>query len=299
MELRHLRCFIAVAEEMNVTRAARRLYMAQPPLTRLIHDLEEELGVQLFERSKRRINLTPAGRTLQEHAYLIVAQCDEAIQQTQRIGQGQEGRLTIGFSSIAIQSVLPEIVRLYKTRFPAVELQLREQTFRIQAQELHSHQLDVAFAAATLQEEGIEQERVMQRGLIVALPATHPQALQTEVELSALAHENWIWFSRRTNPHDYDQNLQMCKQAGFSPKITQETDQLPALLSLVASELGIALLTGYAQNLQLAGVVYRPLAEPTWKANLHMLWREHEMSPPILAFLEAAREICAHTNLAV
>jgi DNA-binding transcriptional LysR family regulator len=159
MELRHLRYFVAVAEEMNFSRAAERLYIAQPPLTRLIHALEAELGIELFERRKRQISLTPAGEAFLDQAYVILAQCEEAVQMAQRISRGEIGQLRVGFCETAICSFLPEAIRLYEELFPGVRVLLRNMTpVRVQEQvrALQEHRLDVVIAAAHSQKPDID-----------------------------------------------------------------------------------------------------------------------------------------------
>ncbi|MDQ2713320.1 MAG: LysR family transcriptional regulator [Chloroflexota bacterium] len=290
MELRHLRSFVAIAEEMNFTRAAQHLHISQPPLTRMIQDLEKELGVQLFDRSKRQIALTPAGKAFLEQANGILKQCDEAVSMTLRVSRGEVGQLKIGFTGTALHSGLPEIVHSYGERFPGVEVRLLELALPAQWQRLSEHQIDVGFAVAPGQKEGMTNEVVLKRTTVVVLPAKHPLATQKTIDLSLLTAEPWIWFPRQCNPCYHDHNLQLCRQAGFEPRIVQETNQAHVMVSLVAAGIGVALMSGFVQGLQQRDVIYKPLNIPTPPLELCMLWRAQETSPLALSFLQIVRE---------
>jgi DNA-binding transcriptional LysR family regulator len=194
IELRHLHYFIAVAEELHFSRAAQRLHISQPPLSQQIRGLEDELEVKLFERTKRQVQLTEAGKVFLEHSYGVLAQLDRAIAVTQRIGRGEIGRLAIGFVDSAMYTLLPEILRVFREQFPALELQLHELTTQEQIQALHHKQVDIGIVRSAISELGLSVECFLPESLVLALPQTHPLSAQTQLSLSTLASESFILF---------------------------------------------------------------------------------------------------------
>lgn len=290
MELRHLHYFIAVAEELHFSRAAERLHISQPPLSQQIRALEDELGVKLFERTKRHVQLTEAGKVFLERSYLVLAQLEQAIEVTQRIGRGEVGRLAIGFVDSAMYTVLPEILRIFRERFPAVELRLHELTTQEQIHALHQNQIDLGVVRSAIIEPGLSTECVLQESLVLALPQTHPLAAQVKVSLSVLADESFILFPAKLGPVFYEQIIQICQQAGFRPKVVQEAVQMQTIVGLVAAGMGIAFVPASMQNFHRSGVIYRPLQEQTPQSGLYLAWRQHDSSPVIRAFLSLAQK---------
>ncbi|MBD2309127.1 LysR family transcriptional regulator [Chroococcidiopsis sp. FACHB-1243] len=289
MELRHLHYFIAVAEELHFSRAAVRLCISQPPLSQQIRSLEDELGVKLFERTKRQVHLTEAGKVFLERSYLVLAQLEQAIEVTQRIGRGEVGRLALGFVGSATYTVLPEILSVFRSQFPAVELRLHELTTAEQIQALHQKQIDIGIVRA-ISEPGLSVECILQESLVLALPETHPFSAQTQVSLSTLAAELFILFPAKMGPVFYEQIIHICQQAGFRPQVAQEAVQMQTIVGLVAAGLGIAFVPASLQNFHRSGVIYRPLQEQTPKTGLYLTWRQHDPSPVIKAFLGLARK---------
>lgn len=290
MELRHLHYFIAVAEELHFSRAAERLCISQPPLSQQIRSLEDELGVKLFERTKRHVKLTEAGNVLLEHSYLVLAQLEQAIEATQRVGRGEVGRLAIGFVGSATYTVLPEILSAFRAQFPAVELQLRELTTAQQIQALHHKQVDIGIVRSAISEPGLSVELLLPESLVLALPEAHPLSAQTEVSLSTLADELFILFPAKMGPVFYKKIIHSCQQAGFCPKVAQEAVQMQTIIGLVAAGLGIAIVPASLQNFHRNGVIYRPLQEQIPQTGLYLAWRQHDSSPVISAFLNLARK---------
>lgn len=290
MELRHLRYFIAVAEELHFGRAAQRLQMTQQPLSRQIQELEAEIDVQLFHRTKRTVHLTEAGKVFLERSYGVLAQLEQAIEATQQIGRGEVGRLAIGFVGSATYTVLPDILRVFREQFPAVELRLHELTTAQQIQALHDKQIDVGIVRSAIIEPGLSVEYILQESLVLALPETHRFSAQTEVSLSTLADELFILFPAKMGPIFYEQIINICQQAGFRPKVAQEAVQMQTIVGLVAAGLGIAFVPASLQNFHRSGVIYRPLQEQTPKTGLYLTWRQHDFSPVIKAFLTLARK---------
>lgn len=290
MELRHLHYFIAVAEELHFSRAAERLRISQPPLSQQIRGLEDELGVKLFDRTKRQVHLTEAGKAFLERSYLVLAQLEQAVEVTQRIGRGEVGRLAIAFVGSATYTVLPDILSSFREQFPAVELRLHELTTAQQIQALHHKQVDVGIVRSAIIEPGLQVECILQESLVLALPTHHPLSAQTEVSLATLKGESFILFPAKMGPVFYEQILRFCQQAGFQPQVAQEAVQMQTIIGLVAAGLGIALVPACLQNFHRSGVLYRPLREQTPKTGLYLAWRQHDSSPVLSTFLSSARQ---------
>ncbi|KJH70401.1 LysR family transcriptional regulator [Aliterella atlantica] len=290
MELRHLHYFIAVAEELHFSRAAQRLHISQPPLSQQIHDLEEELKVKLFERTKRQVHLTEAGKVFLERSYGVLAQLKQAIEATQQIGRGEVGRLAIGFVDSAMYTLLPEILRVFREQFPVVELRLHELTTQEQIQALHHKQIDIGIVRSAISEPGLSMECLLPESLVLALPETHRLSTQTQLSLSTLADESFILFPAKMGPVFYEQIIHSCQKAGFRPKVAQEAVQMQTIVGLVAAGMGIAIVPASLQNFHRSGVIYRPLQEQIPKTGLYLAWRQHDSSPVISAFLGLVRK---------
>ncbi|TAG47143.1 MAG: LysR family transcriptional regulator [Oscillatoriales cyanobacterium] len=284
MELRHLRYFIAVAEELNFTRAAERLHMAQPPLSQQIQHLEAELGFQLFRRTKRTVVLTEAGQVFFEEAQKILLQVDRAIQLGKQTSRGELGQLTVGFVSSAAHNVVPAILQAFRTRCPAVKLELHELTTNEQLQRLRFGRIDIGFVRPPIEEDGINSEIVFREPLIVALPETHYLADRAVVELRELSAEPFILFPRSLAPGLYDPIVSLCLQAGFSPIAGQEAIQMQTIISLVAAEMGVAIVPASMQNFQ------RHLQEPSPIVSIALIWRDNP-TPAVQRFLQTARDL--------
>lgn len=289
MELRHLRYFIAVAEELNFSRAASRLHIAQPPLSQQIRALEDELGVQLFDRRRRPLQLTLAGQTFLESARLAVTQLEQAVRSTQRVYVGELGRLTVGFTSSVANSVLSDILRAFRERNPDVELVWRELATYPQIQGLRDRQIDVGLfhlPNEALVYDDLSFMTILSEALIVVLPETHPLAAESEVPLQALAQEDFVLPIRQLVFGLSEQIYSLCHQAGFVPKVTQEATFMLTILGLVAGGIGVALLPANAQNLQRKGVVYKPLKGQTATVQMAVVWRRNDSSAILRKFLE-------------
>ncbi|MGI8501830.1 MAG: LysR substrate-binding domain-containing protein [Hassallia sp.] len=293
MELRHLRYFIAVAEELNFTRAAERLHIAQPPLSQQIQALEAELGVQLFERKKRPLELTAAGQVLLTEARLVFGTVERAIISTKRASRGEIGRLVVGANSSIANSVLPDILRVFRSRFADVELVLRELTSKQQIQELLSRQIDVGFDRLPNENENdpdLSFLPILQESLVIALPEQHPLAVQSQIPLKALANEPFVLPPPDLVP-SYSQIITLCQQVGFTPKVVQQATWMITVLSLVAGGVGVALLPANAQNLVRKGVVYREIQGENLTRQLAVIWRRDDLSVILREFIAVTKGI--------
>jgi DNA-binding transcriptional LysR family regulator len=285
MELRHLRYFVAVAEELHFGRAAVRLHMAQPPLSQQIKQLEEELGFQLFHRTKRSVTLTAAGERFLGETRLIFSRLDQAIAQGRRTSRGELGELAIGFVGSASYSVLPPILQQFGQQFPAVELTLRELTTNLQIEALRENRIDIGLVRPPIQDTGLVQQPILRESLVVALSSGHRLAQDRALAIAEIAPESFILFPRILAPGLYDQIIALCHQGGFSPQVVQEAVQMQTIVGLVAAGIGIALVPASLQNLQRVGVVYRPLLEETPQVEISLVWRQGDLSPTVQQFL--------------
>ena len=293
MELRHLRYFIAVADELSFSRAAERLQMAQPPLSQQIQALEIELGVKLFDRKKRPLSITLAGQAFLEEARTMLAQLEQAVQRSQRIHQGNLGHLTVSFTSSIANSVLPDILRSFRQHYPEVKLILREETIALQLQGLRDRKTDIVFSYQDPKLSEVDDLEVMpltQEPLVVVLPKNHSLASRSEIALLALIDEDFILPQHQVVSGLSTQIYQICAQAGFIPKIAQEAVFMVTILGLVSAEMGISILPSSVQNLRRKGVVYRPIQEQTTPTKLMMIWRRDHSSTIVQQFLRMASE---------
>jgi len=288
MELRHLRYFITVAEELHFSRAAERLKIAQPPLSQQIRALEEELGVQLFKRTKRRVQLTEAGLVFLEETR---TQVEQAVRAAQRASRGEIGRLGVGVNSSATHSFLPEILRVFRERFPCVELVLHELASYQQVQGIRDNRIDIGFLwLPNINDSALSFMSIWREPVIVALPETHLLANLPEIPLTALVGEPFVLPPRQLGPGFYSQIISLCQQAGFSPKVVQEAMLMQTIVSLVAGGVGVALVPASLQSLQRVGVVYKALQGQTPELEMAVVWRQDNSSQILQEFLKVVRE---------
>lgn len=290
MELRHLRYFVAVAEELHFGRAAARLNIAQPPLSQQIRRLEEMLQVPLFRRTRRRVELTDAGRAFLEGAREALRQVEAAVHRARRADAGEIGHLALGFVGSAAVSVLPDLVRRLRSRFPGVKLALVEQTTAQQVEALLAGRLQAGLVRPPLVARGLEVRTVAREPLVVALPAGHPLAAGRDVPLPSLAGEPFVLFPREQGPGLHDLVLAACAEAGFSPAVVQEATQMQTIVGLVAAGLGVALVPGSVRRYRQRGVVFRPLRGPVPTVDLAVAWRRGDPSAVLQAFLGVLEE---------
>lgn len=297
MEIRHLRYFVAVAEQRNFRRAAEHLLMAQPPLSQQIQDLEKELDVQLFDRTHRQIALTVAGQVFLEDATRILAQVEQAEKRVKRASKGELGQLTIGYTSFLHCPLFPVILHRYRTQYPDVEIVLRDLVTLEQMKRLDNNDLDISFAthaslAITPEEEGLlVQQCLLREPVMAVIPKNHRLAGRSPLPLAALADEPWIWFARQFDPTTYDYMLRLFDQVSFRPHVVQEVNQHPIVLSLVAAGLGISLIPASTRQPANQEVVYLDLVDPAAIAEFNLVWRRDTHSPLVDAFLRVVREV--------
>jgi DNA-binding transcriptional LysR family regulator len=295
MELRHLRYFVAVAEERHITRAAERLGIRQPPLSQQIHALETELGTPLLRRHRRGVEPTPAGEALLAAARTILAQIDRAVAAARLAGRGEAGRIGLGFtSSASFHPLVPAIIRAYREAYPLVALSLEESGTSELAEALARQRLDAAFVRSPIgAATGLGVHSILEEPMVAALPSGCPLATglgRRRLPLTALAGEVFILYRRPLGPGLYDAIIAACQRAGYSPTIGQEAPRLLATLSLVAAGLGVTLVPASMRRLRVHGVTYRPIAsEAGLVAPLNLAYRRSETAPAVRRFLALAR----------
>lgn len=293
MELRHLRYFVAVAEELHFGRAAARLHMAQQPLSRQIRQLELELDVVLLQRKKRTIRLTEAGKAFWKEAQKTLKQAEHAIAVAQRVGRGEAGSLQIGFTGPILNSVLPTIVRQFKARYPDIHLDLNRLSTMEQIDALLNQNIQVGLLHPPIDAPSLAQEVIYQEPLIVAIPEGHPLSkdVSQSISVEALANESFILFPRQVGPTLYDAIISFCQQSGFSPTVIQEAFPQQTILGLVASGLGISLIHASIERIRQRGVVTRSLKEITPQLESAIVWSPDTPHPALRKLLELVREI--------
>jgi DNA-binding transcriptional LysR family regulator len=264
---RLLNQFIAVAEELHFGRAAARLHMAQPPLSQAIKHLEDLVGVRLFDRSRHFVALTPAGRAFLDEAHQLLAVGQRAIDTARRISDGRAGRIRLGFVGSVSYALLPRLLSDLRSRFPAIEVDLRELTSQQQVEELRAGRIDAGIVRPPLSNaQEIALRTIETECFIAALPKHHPLARARAIRLRDLAGESFMTFPADQIPGLHAKFLMACDEAGFSPKIVLETWQMAGMVSLVAAGTGIALLPAQVRSTAHPEVVYKTL----WDRSEHL-----------------------------
>lgn len=294
MELRHLRYFIAVADELSFSHAAERLGIAQPPLSQQIQALEAQLSVQLFDRKKRPLQLTQAGAAFLEEARSILKTLEQAVTKTQRIQQGELGCLTIGFTSAMANGILPNILQTFRQHYPAVKLILSEENSTSQIQRLRDRVTDIMFFYQDrdlFEAKDLVVMPLLQETLVAILPQHHVLAAQSKISLTDLQYEKFIMPDHQVVPGLSKQIYQLCNQAGFVPEVAQEAIFMVTILGLVAGEIGIGILPSSVQNLQRKGVVYRSISEQTTTSQLTAIWQRDNSSTILPQFVNIIKTL--------
>jgi DNA-binding transcriptional LysR family regulator len=288
--LRQFQQFLAVAETMSFRRAAKRLHMAQPPLTAAIRQLEEEIGVRLFERTNRINKLTAPGEVLRDEARRAIVQAERAVALTRRAGGGVIGSLRIGFVASAVRQSLPRLVAEFRETHPAVMLELEEATTARQLAALLEDRLDVGIVVLPLTPApDISVHVLAKSSLMAAIPACHPLADDSEssIDLAALGHEPWILFPASEGPGLYSTILRACAEAGFAPQIAQRAIQMETIVGLVAAGLGVALVPSLFSESPREGVLFRELAGAGSPVpyEVALAWRKDDKTPVLREFI--------------
>ncbi|NJC73055.1 LysR family transcriptional regulator [Planosporangium thailandense] len=298
MQYRRLKYFVAVAEELSFTRAAERLHMAQPPLSHQIGLLENELGVALFDRSRRAIRLTDAGQALLPEARRLLADLDQTVRMVRRVGDGARGVLSIGFVPSAANGDLPHLIRSFRADHPGVELVLREMGPDALVRALHDRQLDVALLYLPVSDPELTSYRLSTERLLLALPTDHPAVNTGPVDLRDVRHEPFVMPEQHDVPGLHARITELFTEAGIAPEVAQQGVWLiQTVLGLVAAGIGLAIVPESVATLNRSGVTLRPLRGTPRTVELAAVWRRDDRSDLVADFRDCIkREIPARAG---
>lgn len=291
MELRQLRYFVAVAEELHFGHAAERLGIAQPPLSQQIQRFERSIGAQLFERTRRSVKLTPAGEALLPEARELLARADRALELVQDIALGKAGRLTIGFVGSASFLVLPELLKVYQEMYPGVELELIEMSTNDQFSALQEGRIQVGCVRTPQSSAPLASRLVARERLVLAMPESIGRDIPDPVPLSAVSDAPFIMPPRRLGHSFHDTVHAACARAGFTPHVVQEAIQMQTILGLVAAGIGVALVPASLGRVQRDGVVCRRVSDEEAYSDLVLVWNEDDDHQTVKNFVDLADRI--------
>jgi DNA-binding transcriptional LysR family regulator len=300
MELRHLRYFIAVAEEGHITRAAERLGMQQPPLSRLIHAIERELDVQLFRRMARGVELTDAGQAFFQNARAVLAQLDHTFETTRRTARGEQGRISVGYTgAAAFHPLVSGVIRKFRRAFPLVSVTLGEGFAHDLIERVGNDQIDVAFIRTPVADlQGVVIDPLLEEPVVAALPSEHPLVQRknrhdTALPLKALAGETFVLYGRSDGTLTMQTNafIAACQAAGFNPRVGQVVPNDLSRLNLIASGLGVSVFAASLQRMNIDGVTFRRIKGASQlKAPLNLASRRGDTSAVVRQFLKLAKQ---------
>lgn len=295
IELRHLRYFVAVADELHFGRAAERLGMSQPPLSQQIRQLEDEMDVRLFLRDSRRVALTEAGRAFLTEARAILARVDEAVEQARRAQRGETGELRIGMTrATPLSPQIPAAIFAFRRQSPAVHLHLLEMNTLQQIDALLDHRLDLGIIRKRALPEALASQALFRDPLAVVLREDHPALASLEPQhpalpLRLLAQEPFVTFDRSAGAGIHDQVIALCSRAGFTPRIAQEAREPSTIIGLVSAGLGVSILPASCEHIRVEGVRFVPLADRDAASDVHVAYRRDEHSARVRRFVELLR----------
>lgn len=291
MDLRHLRYFIAVAEELHFTRAARRLHIAQPPMSRQIRELEEELGVTLFNRTRRQVELTEAGQVFLVKARQVLRAAESAVLETQRAERGETGKLAVGFFEQTAYTLLPPILRAFHQRFPEVDVQLRWFPVIGQVEALEQGEVDIAFVRPVADLSALSKRLLLTEAFVVAVPASHRFATRDAVSIDECADERIINYTQHLAPDYHAAIMRACALAGFVPQRPLDVGQVYTALGLVSAGVGIAFAPASVQRVRFDGLLYKPLRGQPLESVTYLAWLQPAPSILLKAFVEIAMQV--------
>jgi DNA-binding transcriptional LysR family regulator len=297
MELRHFRYAVAVADTLHFGQAAQRLHISQPPLSQQIRQLEEELGVKLFHRTKRQVQLTEAGKLFVEEARVILAQAEHASGIAGRLGE--LGQLIIGVAGPADAQVFIDIFRRFGAQHPGVRVALRNMSTAQQIEALTEGRIHAGFVVAPLDQPALATETVQHSPIVIALPRRHPLAARRYVPLKELAKERHIMFARHLGPRFFDAIIGACREVGFTLNVVHEVDNLYTACTLVAAGLGVCFVPAGLQEGRSRAIQLKPVRPrlPHIDAHLVLAYRREPVSELVQLFVKSVRAVTAHRSL--
>jgi len=291
LELRHLRYFAALAEELHFGRAAARLGIAQPPLSQQIQRLEKLLGTRLFDRTSRRVQLTDAGRVFLTEARRVLQAAEGAVRTAHRAGLGETGELRVAFAATVMFVHLPQIIREFRHRFPNVHLDLREMPTGPQLAALKAGEIDLGFVREPGPDPELEIVTVMTEPLRIAVNKSHPLAARATLAVRHLAEEPFVLFPAELAPGLHAQVMALCRAAGFTPRVVEESRELYTSVSLVEAGVGVSILPASVEKLGWRGVRYRPIPSAAAETRIAAAWPRGRARPVLESFMRVVREL--------
>jgi DNA-binding transcriptional LysR family regulator len=293
MELRHLRYFVAVAEELSFTRAAERLHIGQPPLSHQIQMLEAEVGAQLLERSKRWVRLTEAGKLFLDDARRVLSLSEQAMLTARRAERGEAGELRVGFTfSTPLTPLFATVINRYRQRYPGVTLTLQEMSTLGQIDAIAGRELDLGLVRPpeTTLPDALELTVLRRDPLVLVLPVDHPLAARQSIAVRDLRDQPLVMYPESAGTGIHPQIFRLCREAGFKPTIAMEAGEASTIIGLIAAGCGISVLPSSFDIIRMGGVCYRPLADAEATTELLLAKRKDEISPLVAAFVTVAEE---------
>ena len=289
MELRHLRYFVAVAEELNLTRAAARLHVAQPALSRQMKDLEEELETRLFERNRNGVQLTRGGKAFYQRARAILTSAAEAANEARTAAGVISGRLVLGFMSGLHLDHLAPVIDEFRRAHPKVEFDFQYSLQAEQMKAVRAGRIEVAFVYLPAELDGLAHEIIWRLPVKVVLPQRHPLARRRSLDLADLRNEEFVFCTRESRPEFYDEFFHRCANAGFHPRIVKEVGGYPTnMLGLIALGTGVSVLPHFGDTEKIRGLVWRPLTNPLLWIDFALVWRSKTPSRVVTEFVDLA-----------
>lgn len=289
MELHQLRCFVMVAEELHFGRAAQRLFMTQPPLSRQIQLLERSLGVQLLDRSNRQVRLTVAGRQFLRDAQHLLAYTEQASDSARRLASGEAGQLVIGFTAVSGYHMVPELLGAAAQSLPDIGFELHEMVSSDQTEALAANMIDIGFVRHVDPRPGWSYQLASREPLMVVMPDGHPLAARTQLAVTDLAHQPFVMYSPKEGRYFYDCIVGLFASAGVLPRYLYYLKQTHSILGLVRAGLGVGIVPASARELYIGHLQFRPLADAQLSADMYMVYRDDNDNPALPRFVNLAR----------
>ncbi|HEY0796698.1 MAG TPA: LysR substrate-binding domain-containing protein [Acidisarcina sp.] len=296
IELRYLRYFVAVAEELHFGRAARRLNISQPPLSQQIRKLEEILGCPLLLRTSRTVSLTTAGAIFLPRAQRMLANLQRDVQEVRDIGLGGVGSLNVGFVGSGMLATLPDIFRTYREAYPRVSLRLHEAFTSLVVSGLLNGTLDAGFLRDSDPAEGLTIATIFSEPFVAVLPVTHPRAKQKNISSGSLRDEPFVYYPRSAGNRAYEKSLALCEEYGFRPQIVQEAPHWLSILGLIGAGLGVTIAPACVRRIAPPDVVCLPLRDAKIVSNLELAYVTGQLSPIVQRFAQIATRKASHTT---
>jgi DNA-binding transcriptional LysR family regulator len=296
VELRHLRHFVAVAEELHFGRAATRLNLAQPALSQSVISLEKAVGAKLLERTTRTVVLTSAGRVFLDECRRVLTQVAHAVERAQEAERGEAGLLRIGYVASASYEILPPILVEYRKRSPGVALRTQSRSTSELTGLLLDGDLSMAFIREFQEQPELDSQVLFDEELVAVLPSDHPAARASTARLADLAAEPFILFDRARAPGLYDKLVSSCVEADFAPDIVQQSSDVQSVLGLVAGGLGVTIVPSSFRHLSIDGLTYRSLSDVDTTVTLSAVWPRNQRTSVLDGFIEVAVEVAARRS---